>query len=40
MYLVVLHPDQKNYERIQVAPLDSDIEKLFAERGMLLAEKS
>lgn len=32
MYLIVLHPDQKNYERIQVAALDSDIDKLFAER--------
>lgn len=32
MYLVVLHPDQKNYERIKVAPMDEEIGELFEER--------
>jgi hypothetical protein len=32
MFLVVLHPDQSNYERIEVAPLDDEINNLFQER--------
>lgn len=32
MYLIVLHPDQLDYERIKVAPLDEEINLLFKER--------
>ena len=32
MFLVILHPDQTKYERIEVAPLEEEIAKLFEER--------
>ena len=32
MYLIILHPDQKNYERIQVANLDTEIDQMFIMR--------
>ena len=32
MYLVVLHPDNKNYQRVQVADLDNEITELFKMR--------
>ena len=31
LYLVCLHPDKKNYEKIKVADLQKDIEELFNE---------
>lgn len=32
MYLIVLHPDNKNYERIQTHDLSKEIAELFAQR--------
>lgn len=29
MYLIVLHPDNKNYQRVEVADLDKEIKELF-----------
>ena len=36
MFLVVLHPDNKTYERIEVADLEKEIEALFEERKMIV----
>jgi hypothetical protein len=36
MFLIVLHPDQSNYERIEVAPLDEEINTLFQERKQII----
>ena len=32
LYLVCLHPDKKNYEKIKVADLQDDIKELFSDR--------
>ena len=39
MYLVVLHPENKNYERIQVADLDNEIGELFKVRKEFIENK-
>ena len=39
MYLVVLHPDNASYERIETADLTKEIGDLFAERRQFIAKK-
>ena len=36
LYLVCLHPDKKNYQRIKVVNLENEIKELFNERKKIL----
>jgi len=38
MFLVVLHPDNKSFERIEVANLEKEIDQLFQERKMFVTK--